>query len=209
MEWSERRVRAIVREAVKKKLALFAAFSDLSGDDLEQEGMTRAMAMHETYRPEKAEYATWITRGVNFCLIDLWRRRSREAKRKDAAIDQAKGKSHEYWDQEDSPPDPGDELAIWLRGVYLAAKTARPAKAGFGRPGHSDALKIAVGSLMLRMKLSSRGALLLLTQRVDLRAAIDKSLPASLPSHAWFNRAATFVTENVKNSQRRRRRAAL
>jgi hypothetical protein len=191
--WTQRRVRALVREAVKKKWPMFAAFKDLSIDDLEQIGMIRALELAPKYSGKSA-YSTWITRGVNFALIDLWRKRSRAAKREDAVADikaqQAAGV------EESEPEEREEDLVTWLARVYRAAQKVHPpaTTSRIGRPGYSKAMAVAIAALMRRMKLSSRGAQMLLQQRADLRAALGKSLAEGVvPSHPWFSAARRGV----------------
>lgn len=88
MDWVENAVRGVVVEAVHKMRGLFAVFrGDIDKKDLVQEGMQRALIMHQTYDDSRHKgqtvapgrlprpYSTWITLGVNRCLLDIWRKR--------------------------------------------------------------------------------------------------------------------------------------
>lgn len=218
MELDEDGMRRLVAEAVRKKRGLFERFDDVDEEYLIQEGMLRAIDMHASYDPKRNKgkepergkfpkpYSTWITRGVNFRLLDIFRKRSRQAKRDGAAaavtqarhgkaVPQGKGSRLDICVEDAGVPWPEEprSLAFWLREVYARAAAAFPPKARRGPPGFTQAKAIAIGALIQRMKLSTRAAAMFLAQKPDIRAAV--ALPR-VPSHGWLVKAKKSCPDN-------------
>jgi DNA-directed RNA polymerase specialized sigma24 family protein len=218
MVWHKDGVRRLVVEAVRKKRGLFSRFDDIEEEDLVQEGMIRALDMHASYDEKRHKgkaaepgklpkaYSTWITRGVNYRLLDLWRKRSRQAKRDGAAaavtqarqgkaVAQGEGARLEICVEDAGIPWPEEprSLAFWLRDVYAKAAAAYPPRPRRGPPGFSQAKAIAIGALIGRMKLSTRAAAMFLKDKPELLAAI--ALPR-VPSQRWLAKAKKSCSDN-------------
>ncbi len=77
----------IVGAAVMRNLPLFAAFRDVGYEDLMQEGLVVAARQHETFDPNRAMYATWITLAVDSHLRTIARGRRLERAVEDETAD--------------------------------------------------------------------------------------------------------------------------
>jgi hypothetical protein len=206
----------VVVGAVHKKRGLFAVFRDIDQKDLLQEGMMRAAIMHKTYddRRHKGQtiapgrlpkpYSTWITLGVNRCILDIWRKRSRQAKRDSiaAAISVERTRQAEAEDASVPWPDEPRSLAWWLRDVYAKAVAARPPTIRRGPKGFSPAVAVAIGALMARMKLSTRAAAMFLAEKPEILVALGLK---KAPSQRWLVKARNVAAKSCSDNSRIRR----
>lgn len=97
----------LVDAAVVRKHSMFAAFSDLSREDLVQEAAASVLKALPDFDPAAASLSTFVSMVAARRLIDLWRRRSRQARR-EADYAQAMWGISQFAGPQDGPnPDDG------------------------------------------------------------------------------------------------------
>lgn len=192
--------RPLIRTVVRRKLKLFVAFPDLSEADLVQHGMQLMLDLHPKYDPARGAYSTFVYNRLPNRLIDLWRSRSQQVKRENhraAAAPEAFDRHPNEPDRTPAPLPADVPLAEFLGRVYRAI-VALPAELGGrvqrrgpGRPStFTAAQRMAITVLMRRQKLSTRGAVMLLAERADLRRAIGLT---RVPTYKWISQNAKVL----------------
>lgn len=211
-------LRALVKSTVDRKFGMFAAYRDLSKDDLFQDGLERALLVHPLYTPGKGKYSTFISCAVGRCFIDIIRKRSREVKRRDVFVRGARPKRgwdlaalaeiRDWFEAGESAGLPGgaggddETLAEWLAKVYRFACGVFPDRTPGrgGRNWFTPAQRVTIALLMRRKHLSTRGARELLLADAqsgegELAAAIGlRHVPSHQSFHNFMRAAARFLT---------------
>lgn len=202
----------IVTSAVLRKRQLFKPYKDLElPEDLVQHCMPRAMQMHQKFDGDRAQYSTWITRGVNFALLDYLKSRRGEQRK----VDTLEGELRPQAEAEDgalevirdwftagcpTPPDaPNLTLIDWAANVYRQARKVFPDRSGRrGRSWFAPAQVVTIAILMRRKKLSTRGCRDLLEMNQELRQAIGITKRRNIPDQCWFARAAQRAEQYLR-----------
>jgi DNA-directed RNA polymerase specialized sigma24 family protein len=205
--WDESAVRPNVRAAVGRKLGMFDAFKDLSKEDLVNEGLIAINAARPRFRRKLGSFRTFVGTVAGRRLIDIWRRRSRQAGR-EAAYAQATWGTPQIQHCDGRPtavlvdnttpldiltadepePTPESPLADWLSTIYALAKRALAAEGRFrqGRRFFKVHQVVAVGLMMEREGLTPAQARELFERWPHLQRAVRFM---HLPSESWFREA--------------------
>lgn len=207
--------RPIVRTIVRRKLKLFAAFPDLTEADLVQHGLQLMLAVHPKYDRTRGAYSTFVHSRLPNRLIDLWRSRSQQVKRENRHATAAPEAVERHPNERDPAPEPlpaDVPLAEFVGRVYRAI-VALPMEMGGhavrrgasssssspaadpprrrGRRFHfTPAQRMAITVLKRRQNLSTRGTVMLLAERADLRRAIGLT---RVPTHKWISQNAKVL----------------
>lgn len=142
--WDYDRVRSIVVKAADRSRYLFDRTPWISLDDMISEGMIRAKRMHDLWDAESAQYHTWITRGVQYCWLDMARAAGRQLERdhRGARVDAAK-------------PVDATPLLDWIIDTHRLMLTAYPGTVPMrsgrrGRPAVYTMAQVATVALALK-----------------------------------------------------------
>jgi hypothetical protein len=189
-------VEAVCRRVVDRKLSSFRLWPEQGRDDLLQVARLAAVEAVRTWDRSRAALSTWVYVHASRSLIDLWRSLSRRHTR-------AEEHQREVVRELRSKPveaggDGGDELTAWLRGIVRAAR-AKPERLRTGRPGFPRPVRAGIAALMMRMRLSARGAEQVLAERHDLRRALGVDRAPSYRTcsrcSGLIGRLSSFVTD--------------
>lgn len=201
-EWSietEAHAVAIVGRVIERNGKLFRRYPEYDSVDLESECMLAVRRGYARWNSAKCAFNTFAYRAARNRMVDLFRRRHREAKREGKVI---KSKVDYVYD-----PDPQDHAALvdWLSETYreicgiirLAKPSGPPARGPGGRPKAFTAHQAcAIMALQRRMNLSTRGVEMVLKQRADLRDAIGLG---RVPDHSTVSREKESVAKLKKS----------
>jgi RNA polymerase sigma factor (sigma-70 family) len=219
MSWDEDRVCAMVRAAVERKLPMFAAFRDLEADDLVQDVLIAVRDAYRKFNPELASLSTFVGVVAGRRLIDIYRRRSRQAGREGVYAEAQYGRPEWSGRGENLQPtivveadeviDPPEEtedfegevvhegsLADWLSTVYThARRNLESPRLRSGRRYHNAAQAIASIALKRKLKLTTRGIRGLFEDREELRRAVQFK---HLPDQSWFVRSEKVASQFLR-----------
>lgn len=208
--WDNSLAENIVKPIVLKRFRMgrFDQFFELSKEDVAQELIRWALAEFHKFDPAKATFSTWLTMFATARIHNLHRDRSRQGVREGRYASTTEyrrdGDGNRvpvvYPEEVIDPADPEPEtvegeivggagdllLADWLHTVYIHARriTATQKQQGWT---YERAQAIAVGFLIRKLGISTRGARGLFEDRVDLCRVVG--FPP-LPSRMWFARAS-------------------
>jgi RNA polymerase sigma factor (sigma-70 family) len=90
------RINRLVRAVARRLLPLFDLFPDIELADLCQEGLIGALKSKRKFDPRRATLSTSVTLVAKRRIVDLYRRRSRGARREGVVIDEAR-RSQAAW----------------------------------------------------------------------------------------------------------------
>jgi RNA polymerase sigma factor (sigma-70 family) len=90
------RINRLVRAVARRMLPLFDLFPDIDLADLCQEGLVGALKSKRKFDPRRAALSTFVTLIARRRIVDLYRRRSRGARREGVVIDEAR-RSQAAW----------------------------------------------------------------------------------------------------------------
>ena len=196
MEWSQFVDAAgkHVRAAVMRKISMFADFPDLGPEDITSEVLTAIWPEYPRFNPTKASFSTWIGMIARRRIIDIWRKRGRQAKR-DRGYARSRRENYtsdvHYIEQTDGSGNVERiPLLEWLEAAYNRARFAVKVKRYRRGPAFDVAQAVTCAMLMERVGLSTRAACLLFLDREDLRRAVHFE---RIPSQMWFVRARKFL----------------
>jgi hypothetical protein len=161
-------VEAVCRRVVDRKLSSFRLWPEQGRDDLLQVARLAAVEAVRTWDRSRAALSTWVYVHASRSLIDLWRSLSRRHTR---AEEHQREVVRELRSKPVAGGDGGDELTAWLRGIVRAAGS-KPERPRTGHRWFPMPVRMAIGAMMMRMRLSARGAHQVLAERHDLRRAL-------------------------------------
>jgi DNA-directed RNA polymerase specialized sigma24 family protein len=210
LAWDEAAARPHVRAAVGRKLGMFDAFKDLSKEDLINECLIAVHGAMPRFDVARASFSTFVGTVAGRRLIDIWRRRSRQAGREATyaeanwgcsvastycgrdsekpftPIDRTTPLDHATAHEPDPAPD--SPLADWLSTIYALAKRALASESRYrqGRRFFKVHQVVAVGLLMERESLTPAQARELFERWPHLARAVRF---IHLPSPSWFREA--------------------
>ena len=202
--WSEDRARGVARTVAKRKLPMFSAWPDIELDDLFAECFMAISRAHPKFNPDyrtpsgkRICYSTFAYSVASRQLIDIWRSRARRTNGEIAFRESLPCNPHVL-----RPERLEDELremplVDWVAQVYLRALRAHRVKGvRRGRKWYGLPQCVAAALLMRRLKLSCRGAAMLLAEREDLRQALRMS---RCPSYVWCHRARRIAKQRARS----------
>jgi hypothetical protein len=198
-------VAVIVRACVRRHFGLFAAYREISIDDLCQEMWIELRKAWHNYDPER-RLDTFVNTVVQRKMINKARDRGRAAVHEDRFKESqqrkvAVGEVVEVLDPIEPEPETfegeivggdGQPLLVdWLGMVYKHAKRLTK---DYSLQGHTyePAQALAVAAIARKLVLSVRGVRGLFEDRLDLCRVIGF---VQVPSHGWFQNA---VEDGVK-----------
>lgn len=220
-------IEALAAAAAYRKLGMCAAFHDLSRDDLRHEAIVAILTLKAQGRfdGDVSTFSTFASLVAGRRLIDLWRRRSRQARREGeyAEVTWGLAKHVQYPaanQQRDThlvpvdneapidsltadEPELAKPLADWLAGVYLAAKRKIEWRKAQRRGRHFIPCEqaVAIGLLMVRENIAADDCRKLFLSRADLCRAVhflrpgESHHPMHVPPVSFFSRAWIICAE--------------
>lgn len=204
--WDELRAFKIVSGMVKKHRGLFAAFPEFDRDDLISEGLIAARAAWPAYDCWKSAASNFIFRVAHRHLISKYRSVNAERirERKVSRLRPEAGKAS-FNDLMIAQYDPTRTLAEWLVIVYAGCRKAFPRKKFHqGRRYYNLAQLAAIAALMQRTKMSIRACEWTLSQREDLRMALNLKRPPKRHSiHNGMKALKLFLKGTAAPEQKR------
>jgi RNA polymerase sigma factor (sigma-70 family) len=188
-----------VRAAVDRKMGMFASFPDLAPDDLVSEVLTAIWPEYPKFNPQRASFPTWVGMIAGRRIIDILRKRDRQAKR-DRAYAQGRREAYTpnlpFVEESDEHGNVARvPLVEWLDEKYSLAKHIVKIDRYRRGPAFDVAQVVACAMLMDRLGLTTRAAAMLFQEREDLRRAVRF---ARIPSQMWFVRARRFFREHAR-----------
>lgn len=185
---SDPRVIATVKAVVRRKLAMFDDYPDLDERSLFAD--VWGELVKSKYDPSKRAAHSHAYQVASCRLIDISRRREKEAEKRQEAID-AEGVRSSSVDAEMTPEEIAANLYEAARDIFAQASVPlrRP---GSGRPGLNRAQQAALHGLQQLMGWSCRQAESSIAARPGVLLAIGVAKP---PDHTFFSRANDRVAK--------------
>ncbi len=181
----------MARLAVRRKLRMFDDYHDLDFDSLYADVMGELVKAK--YDPSKSQPGTFAYRVAWARLMDISRRRTKEAEKQAEGRDVGEVKRAEI--------DPDESLEEIATGIYAAVqanfrRTGVPIRTPHcGKPYPNRAQRATLHMLKERMGWKSRDASKVLKDNPDVLRAIGVT---QTPSRQFFYRADFFVTQLKK-----------